>query len=63
MKGAFGPWTRKIILSSFREDGGAVLDGVAALVVVLIFILILVHFGFNLSNIISSLKKFIGVIL
>ena len=62
MKGAFRPWIRKMILSSFREDGGAVLDGVEALVVVLIFILILVHFGFNLSSIISSLKKFIGVI-
>ncbi len=62
MKGLYSGRIKELILFGFKEDGGAVLDGVLALAVVLIIVLILVHFGFTLSSVITSLKKFIGVI-
>jgi hypothetical protein len=63
LKGTYRARIKKTILSKSEEDGGAVLDGVIALAIVIIFILMLVHFGFNLSSVVSSLKKFFGVVM
>jgi hypothetical protein len=46
-----------------RDEGGVLLDAVVIIILVLVAVLILTHFGMTWSNILTSFRKFFGYVL
>jgi hypothetical protein len=46
-----------------KEDGGVLLDAVVIIILVLVAVLILTHFGMTWSNTLASFRKFFGYVL